>query len=230
MNEILSNFIELFYPRICSGCGIPLLKGEQVICLGCHIKLPRTEFGFQKENAIEQLFWGRLKVSHATSFLYYRKSGLAQKLIHELKYKNRPEVGYHLGYLFGQENKESFLMTLPDILTTVPLHPDKLKARGYNQSDEIAKGFSEATGIRFIPSVISRKEFTETQTKKKRYNRWENMSDKFELNNDIIISGKHIFLLDDVITTGATMEACGKVLLSSDNTKLSILSTCFAIN
>lgn len=230
MNEYLNDIIELFYPRICCGCGTPLLNGEEVICLNCHIKLPRTEFLFQSENPIEKLFWGRLPISHASSFLYFRKSGLTQRLIHQLKYKGRHEIGYHLGYLFGQELGETFQDILPDYITTVPLHPNRIKQRGYNQSDAIAEGLSQASGIPFLPNLLSRNEATETQTKKKRYKRWENIENKFELNLSVNIENKHIVLLDDVITTGATMEACGKSIIESNNTKLSMLSLCFAIN
>lgn len=230
MNDYLKSFIELFYPRICSGCGTPLLNGEEIICLNCHIKLPRTEFEFNPGNPIEKLFWGRLPIQHASSFLYFRKSGLTQRLVHQLKYKGRHEIGFHLGYLFGQEINHSLTEIKPDFIVAVPLHPKKIKQRGYNQSDEIAKGFSEATGISFLPNLIIRTEATETQTKKKRYKRWENIENKFVLNENVDITNKHILLLDDVITTGATMEACGKAILETKNAQLSLLSLCFAIN
>lgn len=230
MNLFLNDIIELFYPRVCNGCGTPLLKGESVICLKCHIKLPRTEFEFKSENPIEKLFWGRLPIQHATSFLYFRKTGLAQRLIHQLKYKGRAEIGYHLGYIFGQEIKQRTLEIKVDFITTVPLHPLKLKERGFNQSDEIAKGFSAATNVPFLQNLITRTTATETQTKKKRYNRWENIENKFSLNMDIDIENKHVLLIDDVITTGATMEACGKIILENKNSYLSILSVCYAAN
>ena len=150
--------------------------------------------------------------------------------IHQLKYKGRFEVGYHLGYLYGQEIKSAILEIKPDFITTVPLHSQKIKERGYNQSDEIAKGFSNATNIPFIPNLINRIEATETQTKKRRYTRWENIENKFVLDSSIEIHNKHIVLIDDVITTGATMEACGKVILENKYTNLSILSICYAIS
>ncbi len=230
MNAYFQSIIELFYPRICNGCGTPLLNGESIICLNCHIKLPRTEFELKPENPIEKLFWGRLQIKHASSFLYFRKTGLTQRLIHQLKYKGRFEIGYHLGYLYGQEIKDKILEIKADFITTVPLHAKKIKERGYNQSDEIAKGFSKATSIPFIPNLIKRIEASETQTKKRRYTRWENIENKFVLNSSIDIENKHIVLIDDVITTGATMEACGKVILKNKYTDLSILSICFAIN
>ena len=224
MKEVLRDVLEFFYPRICNGCGQPLFKGENTICLNCHIQLPRTEFHFSPGNAIEQIFWGRLPILHASSFLYYRKSGITQRLVHGLKYGGKPEIGRHLGYLYGQEVKEAFIKISPDIITTVPLHPQKLNARGFNQSDEIAKGFSEATGIPFVPDVLVRNKSTETQTKRKRYQRWENMENRFELNTEIDSLGKHIILMDDVITTGSTLEACGKVLLTCKDASLSLVS------
>jgi ComF family protein len=230
MKAVLKDVLELFYPRTCNGCGKPLFKGEEIICLPCKIKLPRTEFNFHAENPVEKLFWGRLPVLHATSFLYYRKSGIAQRLIHQLKYKEKKEIGYYLGYLYGQETKQGFLSTGPDLITTVPLHPKKFTHRGFNQSDEIARGFSDATGIPFLAGVVSRNEATETQTRRKRYQRWENMEEKFELVDTEHTRGKHIVLFDDVITTGATMEACGRSLLSSPGSSISLLSLCFAIN
>ncbi len=230
MPEILNNVLEFFYPRICNGCGKPLFKGEEVICLPCQIKLPRTEFCLEPDNPIEKLFWGRLPVLHASAFLYYRKTGLAQRLIHQLKYKGKKEIGFYLGFLYGQEIKEMFLRIKPDFITTVPLHYSKLSSRGFNQSDEIARGFSEATGISFFPQTLIRTEATETQTKRKRYQRWENTDDKFELNASIPTENKHIILIDDVITTGATMEACGKTILTSPNASISLLSLCLAIN
>jgi ComF family protein len=230
MINLFRDLIALFYPRICCGCGSPLFKGEQVICLSCNIKLPRTEFGFSSDNPVEKLFWGRFPVKHASSFLYFRKSGLAQRLVHQLKYKGNRDIGNYLGQLYGQEIKEEILKTRPDMIVTVPLHQDRIKVRGYNQSDEIANGFSEATGIPFIRDVLIRKEMTATQTRKKRFERWENMESKFILNENISITGQHILLIDDVITTGATIEACGTVLADAKGVSVSIISLCFAIN
>lgn len=230
MINLFRDLIALFYPRICCGCGNPLFKGEQVICLNCNIKLPRTEFGFNTDNPVEKLFWGRFPVPHASSFLYFRKSGLAQRLVHQLKYKGNREIGIYLGQLYGQEIKEEIQRIKPDIIITVPLHLERLKSRGYNQSDEIASGFSEATGIPFIRNVLIRKEITDTQTRKRRFERWENMESKFILNENISITGQHILLIDDVITTGATIEACGTVLTAVKGVSVSIISLCFAIN
>ncbi len=230
MIDLFRDLVALFYPRICCGCGNPLFKGEQVICLNCNIKLPRTEFGFGTENPVGKLFWGRLKINYASSFLYFRKSGLSQQLMHALKYKGNKEAGYYLGQIYGQEIREEILKTKPDMIVTVPLHKNKLKSRGYNQSDEIARGFSEATGIPFIKDVLVRKEMTGTQTRRKRFERWENMENKFVLNESSSIFGQHIILLDDVITTGATLEACGTVLLDGKGVSVSVISLCFAIN
>jgi competence protein ComFC len=228
--NIFKDVLHLFYPRICAGCGTPLVKNEDIICLTCQIKLPRTGFNLDKDNPIEKIFWGRVELEFASSFLYFRKEGLAQQLIHQLKYKNRQDIGVFLGNMFALEIKKNILEKEVDIITTVPLHPAKLLKRGYNQSDSIANGFAAQCGIEFIPDLIIRNENTSTQTLKKRYERWENMADKFSLNPAFNLDGKKILLLDDVITTGATMEACIKILQKEPSIRIGILSLCYAIH
>ncbi|NQW43315.1 MAG: ComF family protein [Bacteroidetes bacterium] len=228
--NIFKDVLHLIYPRICAGCGTPLVKNEDIICLMCYIKLPRTGFNLDKDNPIEKIFWGRVEIEFASSFLYFRKEGLTQQLIHQLKYKNRQDIGIFLGELFALEIKDLMDEKKIDIITTVPLHPAKLLKRGYNQSDSIAQGFAAKSDVIFIPDLIIRNENTSTQTLKKRYERWENMADKFSLNSKYNIENKKILLIDDVITTGATLEACSNIIVKDSNTKISLLSLCYAVH
>lgn len=230
IKRILGDIIRLFYPAICPGCGQPLLKNENVLCLGCEIKLPRTGFLIHPENPVEKIFWGRLPLNHASAFLYFRKSGLAQNLMHRLKYKNHRELGIRLGYMAGIEYRDVLKTMAIDALTVVPLHSKKLKTRGYNQSQLVAEGFSLATGIPLLTGVLVRQHASETQTKKKRYERWENIENLFDVADTGSVAGKHILLIDDVITTGATIEACGKALVAVPDTRLSVLGLCLSVH
>jgi len=226
--ELKDDLLSVFYPDLCLGCGVVLFKQEKHICLVCKINLPKTNFDFNDNNYLEKIFWGRISIEFASAFLYFSKHGLTQKLIHSLKYKNEPELGFYLGELFAHNILEKIKENPPDILTTVPLHPLKLKKRGYNQSDEIAKGLSKILNIEFNPNIIIRNKHTDTQTLKKRYNRWENTEFAFDLNPEFSIENKHVCIIDDVITTGATIEACGQEILKSKNSKVSFLSICVA--
>ncbi len=226
LNQIKDDFLNVLFPETCAGCGTILFKQENLICLKCKLLLPKTQFKNNSENFLEKLFWGRLPIEFANSFLYFKKQGLTQQLIHQLKYKNNKEVGIYLGKLFAKDILEDLSKNPPDVITTVPLHPKKLKLRGYNQSDEIAKGISEVSEINFLPNIINRKIFTKTQTKEKKYNRWLNTEDVFEIKQPELIENKHICIVDDVITTGATIESCGQEILKYSNTKVSFLSLC----
>lgn len=192
--------------------------------------MPRTDFLIRPENPVEKIFWGRLPINHASAFLYFRKTGLTQRLIHQLKYKQNTEIGHKLGYMFGIDMLPELKKMGVEGIAVVPLHPKKIKVRGYNQSEIIAKGFCEATGINFIPDLLKRKFLSETQTRKKRFQRWENMENIFEIEHPNQIEGKHILLLDDVITTGATLEACGKEILAINNTALSMMGLCLTVH
>jgi ComF family protein len=228
--DYLKDLVSLFYPRICPGCGLPLQRSENHICIYCLLKLPKTGFELRKDNPVEKVFKGRIPVQQAHSFMYFRKKGLAQRLMHELKYNGNRDLGKHLGALFAEEIFTDLKICMPDLVTTVPLHAQKMIKRGFNQSDEIAKGFSEILGIPFVPLILRKSKNTDTQTRKKRFERWENTEGSFELADSQMIEGKHVAILDDVITTGATLEACGQQLLRAPDTRISIFSLCFAIH
>jgi len=175
------------------------------------------------------MFWGRLPVDAATAFLFFKKGGMVQTLVHKLKYQNAPFIGYELGKLLGfdlRENDDYF--KIPDLIMPVPLHWKKEKRRGYNQSTHFARGIAEVLEKPIDTSNLYRKIHTSTQTKKSRYNRWENVSEVFGLKKTDLIAAKHVLLVDDVITTGATLEACGQILLQQTDVTISIATLAVA--
>lgn len=172
--------------------------------------------------------WGRFQFLQANAFLHFSKGGKVQNLIHELKYNNSPETGYRLGELYGNALIKHEGWVMPELIVPVPLHKKKLKKRGYNQSEFIAAGLSASLKIPVETNLLSRRNETETQTRKSRYNRYENMKDAFAVNKEEKFTGKHLFLIDDVITTGATFEACALALRSIEGIQLSIGAIAFA--
>jgi len=218
----LSDFIALFYPNYCLSCNNSLIKGEKCLCLQCLAKLPKTDFHLQKDNPVEMLFGGRVPIFRATAFYFFHKEGIIQHLIHQLKYKGRREIGNYLGLLFGLALLESEDFQSIDIILPIPLHPHKRKKRGYNQSEFICGGIAKGMKKEYNYNLLVRTMDTKTQTKKSRYNRWENVSQIFKVLQPEKLEGKHILLVDDVVTTGATLEATVQALLEVPNTKISI--------
>ncbi len=224
----IDNFVNLFYPRVCNACGRPLFRSEEVICTRCLFRLPQTNFHLHKENPISRIFWGRVPIYSATSFLFFNKGGKVQHLIHRLKYKRKPEVGIYLGRQLGFQLMDSPLFREVDIILPVPLHPKKEYIRGYNQSAKIAHGLEQSMTARFQPDNLIRKVHSSSQTKKSRYSRWENVKGIFDIKKPALLQGKHILLVDDVITTGATLEACSETILQVPDVKLSVASLAYA--
>jgi ComF family protein len=228
-NMWITDFINLFFPDTCYACGEVLVKGESIICTDCYYKLPRTNFHMEIDNPISKIFWCRADLYTATSFLFFNKGGKVQKLLHQLKYKNRPEVGFQLGKVFGAELRNSQFYQDIDFVIPVPLHPKKQKMRGYNQSDFIAKGIAESLGTSFSSEYLVRNTFTSTQTKKSRYSRWKNVDGKFSVVNIDKLAGKRVLLVDDVLTTGATLEACAQELLKVPKLTVSVATLAYAL-
>lgn len=223
----IESLTELLFPQLCVTCNRKLFSDETYICIHCRQDFPRTGFHNDPENKVAQLFWGRTNVELATSWLYFKKGSHYQKLIHYLKYKGMKELGAEMGYLFGLELKESLFAEV-EMIMPVPLHKKKEKQRGYNQSEWIAKGMSEAIQKEISTANLIRARFTQTQTRKTRYERWQNVEGIFEVINPDIISGKHVLLVDDVITTGSTLEAAVYTLLKSGARKVSIATLALA--
>jgi len=223
-----SDLIGLLFPNLCNACGITLFQSEHLICTKCLYDLPFTDYHIHEENRVAKQLWGRTPFHAAMALLYFRKGTKVQNLIHNLKYNTKTDVGVLLGNLLGERLKDSPLYQNIDLIIPVPLHHKKLRSRGYNQSAFIAAGTSEQLDVNFDEAILTRNRATETQTKKSRYNRYENMRGVFEVSKPEIIKGKHILLIDDVITTGATLEACASVLLDNGATKISIAALAFA--
>jgi ComF family protein len=179
-------------------------------------------------NPVEKMFWGRLPLVKASAQYYFRKGSMVQDLVHELKYKGNKEIGIYLGQLMGNSFTLVNYLANVDALIPLPLHPVKQRKRGYNQATTLCEGLAKTTGIPIYEGVARRKKHTDTQTKKNRLERWENMKDNFELVNKAAIEGKHVLLVDDVVTTGATLEACGQALMKAQNLQLSIACLCIS--
>jgi ComF family protein len=227
LREIRESFLHLIFPHVCSGCGSDLVDKESMLCMHCMDGIPVTDYEWFKDNPVEKIFRGRLSLLGATAQFYFTKESLMQHLMHQFKYKGNKELGLQLGRIMGTQLKRSHRFDA-DVLIPLPLFPIKEKRRGYNQATVLCEGMAEVMNIPVLSSAVLRPQHTETQTKKGRIERWMNMEGKFILNDAASISNKHLILVDDVITTGATLEACGNELLKADNVKLSIATLCVA--
>jgi len=223
-----SDLIGLLFPNLCNACGTPLFSAELLICTKCLYDLPFTDYHHHAENRVAKQLWGRLPINAVMAMLYFRKGAKVQNLIHNLKYNGKTEVGILLGNLLGERLKNAPIYQDIDLIIPVPLHQKKLKLRGYNQSTFIAEGVSAKMEVSFSENILVRAISTESQTRKSRYNRYENMKAVFKINKPENIKEKHILLVDDVITTGATLEACANTLLENGAAKVSIAALAFA--
>ncbi len=229
LKDFLLDVSSLIYPRVCAGCSHTLFKHEQYICNLCYVSLPKTNYHLQKENPVQKIFYGRADVALANSFLFFQKKGSVQKMMHVLKYKGKPNVAKTLGNWYGQDLKQQNTFSMYDYIIPVPLHKKRLQKRGYNQSEYFAEGLSEILNIPVLTNVLTKTIFTETQTYKTREERVENTLASFSVENPEAIKNKKIVLVDDIITTGATTEACILQLKKCSTAVISVASIAYTL-
>ncbi|CAL2087979.1 competence protein ComFC [Tenacibaculum sp. 190524A05c] len=225
--RFLKDFFRVFYPKICVGCSNELLSSEKILCNFCSNDLPILELDDHSNNIVTNSFYGRTKIEKAISFLSFHKKNTTQKLIHELKYNGRQEIGTSLGLWFTENQKDGTFFSNIDYIIPVPIHPKKMRKRGYNQVSSFCKSLSEKFNIPVLEKVLFRGKNSSSQTSKNRLERSKTIENDFMLNHSEEIENKHVLLIDDVITTGATIEACCKELLKTPNLRISVLSIAF---
>ena len=227
MKSYLKDIVQLFFPKVCPGCGKGLLNNEHLVCSNCILSMVKTPFDFGPDNPVSKIFEGRLNLENAGALFYYSRDTKLQNMVHEIKYNNRKDLGRWLGEQMGLALSKSETGKEIDLMVPVPLSASRQKERGYNQSRLLAEGINSVMPIPVEKKIISRRNKSESQTHKNRAERWENVKRDFVL-EDTSLSDRHILMIDDVITTGATLEACASVLTSLKNCKISIYSLCLA--
>jgi ComF family protein len=220
---------DMLYPNVCAVCHTGLINGEEGICIHCITKLPKTHFGFQSHNPVEKLFWGRIPIDFAGAFLYFYHKGMARDILHQMKYHGAKDLAYLMGTLYGADLKAVNTLDF-ELLIPVPLHPRKFRQRGYNQSEAFALGLGHALNIEVRTDLIIRNTYSTSQTRKNRFNRWQNVEGIFSTKHQIDVTNKKIALVDDVITTGATLEAMANAIIQAKPLKLGIISLAMAKN
>lgn len=228
IKDWLGSFLSLLFPRCCVVCGRPLAKGEECLCTMCNINLPRTDYHLRKDNPVEKMFWGKIPLEHATSFFFYRKGSDFRQILHQLKYGGQKGIGAIMGRYMAAELLESGFFEGVDVILPVPLHKKKQQIRGYNQSEWIARGIAAVTGISIDTESVVRQKNTDTQTRKSFFERWENVEGIFQLHHAESLTGKHILIVDDVLTTGATTVECASCLTEIEGIRISILTLAMA--
>ncbi|HEY4325431.1 MAG TPA: phosphoribosyltransferase family protein [Mucilaginibacter sp.] len=224
----LADFVSLLFPELCSACGESLVTNERLICTDCLYNLPFTNFHQQPDNIVAKQFWGKIKLEGAYALYYFAKGGKIQNLMHQFKYKGIQEIGNLLGEIAGEQLVKNNVFSTVDYIIPVPLHKKRLRERGYNQSACFAAGLAQKLNAAVEDNNLIRSVATETQTHKSRFARFENMKDIFIVNEPEKLVNKHILLVDDIVTTGSTLEACGLQLLKIPGLKLSIATIAYA--
>jgi ComF family protein len=228
--EYLTDFFNLFYPNLCLACNKTLLKGETVLCLRCENDLPQTEHFNNAENKLVKRFWGRVPVIGAAALFQFHKGGPIQHLLHNLKYKGRKDAGEYCGKMLGYKlNQPQSIIKNVHLIVPVPLHWKKLQLRGYNQCESFAQGLSTVLKAPVSLTALERIQENISQTKKSRFDRWGNVADIFSVKDAAQLQGKHILLVDDVVTTGATAEACLQTILTVPDTSVSFAAIAAAV-
>lgn len=220
--------LHLVYPHCCAGCGSDVLSNDQHLCLKCHSLLPATQFHHYPNNPIEKIFWGRLPLKGATAQYYFTKDSLMQELMHQFKYTPDRELGHYLGVLMGRAFADTHRFSRIDALVPLPLFAAREKKRGFNQAAVLCDGIASVLQKPVLEDVVYRTTSTESQTRKSRVERWQNMEGRFALAKEHLLRQKHVLLVDDVVTTGATLESCGNTLLQAEGLALSIATLCYS--
>ncbi len=223
------DFLHLFFPHTCIGCGTDVLNNEDALCTHCLTQLPETGFLSKAGNPIEKIFYGRLPVQHAGSAFYFTKDSLLQHLIIQLKYRANQTAGMYLGKILGNLLVDAQRFNDVDIIVPLPLNEKKLFTRGYNQALLLARGMAEVWQKPVVEYAIERVQFTETQTHKNRITRWQTMEGVFKVVDPALLKSKHVLLVDDIVTTGATLESCSNAVLQAENLRLSICTLAYTI-
>jgi ComF family protein len=227
LKNLIKTFVSLFYPELCVICGNPLVTGENYFCLECFLQLPKTNYHLNPDNQTTDRFAGKIPLAKGASYLYYNKGGMAQKLIVEIKYKDNQDLGEWMGAMLAKDWLSSGFFNDIDYLIPVPLHRSKKRKRGFNQAEAIAWGISHITGIPVDTQNVFRARANTTQTKKGLFERWKNTIGLFEIQSMEHFKGKHVLIVDDVLTTGSTLEAVARSILSTSDVKISLV--CLAI-
>lgn len=221
----LDGLLSLIYPASCLSCRTPLYDHEKYLCLKCTHRLPATGYEMFNDNPVARMFWGRVPLCFAVSFFHYRKNESLRQLIRMLKYHNEPQIGIMLGKISGFKLLKSPYFEKPDLIIPVPLHPDRQRKRGYNQCEKIAEGLSGVLQVPIQSALLLRAKNNASQTTRSGYERWENVEDVFITSEGERYTGRHLMIVDDVVTTGATIEACCQTLLKDiPNIRLSAVS------
>ncbi|RNI32332.1 ComF family protein [Rufibacter immobilis] len=230
LRTVYHDFLALLFPEDCKACGGELAVGETVICSHCRIKLPYTNFHLTpSDNIVHRVFWGRVPVQLATAYLKFQEKGRVQRLLHQLKYRGQEEVGNVLGQWLGTELSTQADFKAVEVVVPVPMHKAKQRQRGYNQVEGFAKEIALALEVPFSTDVLKKNATKGSQTSKNREARWEAMRQLYGIKNVAAITDKHVLLVDDVITTGATVEACAHVLLNNGAKAVSVVSIAYTL-
>lgn len=224
----LADFVSLLFPELCVACRESLVANEHLLCTDCRFNLPYTNFHLQSDNIVARQFWGKLNIEAAFAMFYFTKGGKVQNMLHQLKYNGQQQVGQLLGNLAGEQLIKNEIFNSVDYILPVPLHKKRFRERGYNQSTCFAEGLADKMNAVVEENNLVRIKSTETQTHKSRFARFENMQEVFVVLNPERLAGKHVLLVDDVVTTGSTLEACGEQLLKVEGLKLSIATIAYA--
>ncbi|MEM6316360.1 MAG: ComF family protein [Bacteroidota bacterium] len=224
----LHDLFDLFFPNLCFACQKRELQKNAVLCYACHRSLPTTDMHTMKENRFTDRFFGRVYLQAGAALYHFKEDTAVQQLIHQFKYEDKPKIGRILGEQYGHQLMKNEQFSSVDLIVPVPLHPKKERQRGYNQSDFFAKGLANSMKKPWLKTGLKRTKYGESQTRKSQTDRFQNVLESFDLRDNAALEGKHILIVDDVLTTGATLEACASKVLSLPNTKVSMATIAIA--